>query len=637
MCGIAGIACADPARAPDRDTIARMTDIVRHRGPDGAGLHVAAGIGLGVRRLAIVDVEGGAQPIASEDGSIVLVCNGEIYNHVELRRELAARGHRFRTGSDVEVIVHLYEEAGPGCLARLRGMFGFALWDAPRRRLMLARDRLGIKPLYYAAVAGAIHFGSEQKSILAAGAVDRALDGAALGELFTLGFVRGPRTLFSSIRSLPPAHYLLYQQGAAAERRYWHVRFPPRGEPPERRSAGEWAEALREKLTESVRLHLRSDVPVGAWLSGGLDSSAIVALMARLLDRPIRTFSLTFDPPDFDEFHQQRTLDTYPEYRLSGERTFCGADSLEHLPASVWHMENPSLGGIAVVRMMLSGASARGVKVVLTGEGADEILGGYDWFRSLKLLGPFARLPAPLRRLARLRPIRRRWPRASRLLAAERPMAIDRYSLILSPRTGADTVRLWSADLGAHLASLDGGDRPVWHPDDFDAWHPFAQLQHYELSVRLPDLVLTHVDRASMAHGLEVRVPFLDHELVELCARVPPRLKLRFLREKYVLRQAMSGALPPEIAWRRKRGLRAPAGHWLRAAPLPPFAAHLLEERVVREKGYFDPAYVRTLLDRHRAGLVRGASELMGVLTVHLWDEMFRRGRPAPLSPHTAA
>ena len=639
MCGIAGIAFADPARTPDRGMLERMTEIVRHRGPDGAGLHAAPGVGLGVRRLAIVDVETGAQPIASEDGSLVLVCNGEIYNFVELRQELAARGHRFRTGSDVEVILHLYEELGPSCLSRLRGMFGFALWDSRRRRLMLARDRLGIKPLHYAVHDGALYFGSEQKSILIAGTVDREPDLAALREMFTLGFVRGPRTLFAGIRSVPPAHYLLYEQGTLSCHRYWRVRFPHRDEPEDSRSAGEWAEALRGKLTESVRLHLRSDVPVGAWLSGGLDSSAIVALMSGLRRRePIRTFSLTFEPPEFDEFHDQRTLDGYPEYRLSGEREFCGADSLKLLPQSVWHAENPSLGGIHVARLILSQASARGVKVVLTGEGADEILGGYDWFRSQKLLQSFRWLPRWMRRLALLPPVRRRWPRASRLVSTPLPMAIERYRMILSPRSDDSLRPLWSADLRERLAGggNDGLDA-VWHPEDFDAWDPFAQLQHYELTVRLPDLVMCHVDRASMAHGLEVRVPFLDHEFVELCARVPARLKLRGLREKYILRRAMAGALPREIAWRRKRGLRAPAGYWLRADALPPFAEHLLEERTVREKGYFDPGAVRRLVERHRAHLTAGGPELMGVLAVQLWDDLLRRGAPSPPSPHSPA
>ena len=637
MCGIAGMAFANPAQLPDRDTLVRMTATVRHRGPDGAGVHLVPGAGLGVRRLAIVDVETGDQPIGNEDGSVVMVCNGEIYNFVELRRELESRGHRFRTGSDVEVIVHLYEELGPTCVSRLRGMFGFALWDGRRRRLMLARDRLGIKPLHYANHGGTLAFGSEQKSILASGAVDRELDLAALRELFTLGFVRSPRTPFARIRSVPPAHYLLYERGAVSYHRYWQIRFPRRGEPEERRTATEWAEGLRDVLTESVRLHLRSDVPVGAWLSGGLDSSAVVALMARELGQPIRTFSLGFEPPEFDELHHQRTLDGYPEFRLSGERAFCGADALKHLPAAIWHLEHPSLNGIPVARMILSETAARGVKVVLTGEGADEVLGGYDWFRGQKLLGAVSCLPLPWRGIASLPPVRRRWPRAARLLSSSSPMALERYRTILSPRTDMSIAPLWSADLRARLASADGdGLAPVWHPDDFDEWDPFSQLQHYELTVRLPDLVVFHVDRASMAHGLEARVPFLDHELVEFCARIPPRLKLRFLREKYILRRAMAGTLPSEIAWRRKRGLRAPAGYWLRA-PLPAFADHLLDERTLRDAGYFDPAAVRTLVERHRAGAIAGGSELLGVLTVQLWDEMFRRGSMPPVPPHTPA
>jgi len=313
----------------------------------------------------------------------------------------------------------------------------------------------------------------------------------------------------------------------------------------------------------------------------------------------------------------------------------CASDSLKLLPLSVWHAENPSLGGIHVARLILSEASARGVKVVLTGEGADEILGGYDWFRSQKILRIIERMRLPVRRLARTGPVRRRWPRASRLLSTRPAMSIDRYRMILSPRSDASVAPLWSADLRPTIAAADGdGLAGVWHPEEFAEWHPFAQLQHYELNVRLPDLVVCHVDRTSMAHGLEARVPFLDHELVELCARLPPRLKLRFMREKYILRRAMTGRLPSEIAWRRKRGLRAPAGHWLRE-PLPDYAVHLLDERTVRDKGYFDPAAVRRLVERHRAGAVTGGAELMGILSVHLWDEMLRVRCGPPLPPHS--
>src|SRR5262245_2160812 len=332
MCGICGIATGPTGEVPPADLLQSMVDSLRHRGPDGAGLHRATGIGLGVRRLAIIDPQTGGQPIASEDGAISVVCNGEIYNFAELGAGLRARGHRFRSRSDVEVIVHLYEEHGVRCVDHLRGMFAFALWDAPRRRLMLARDRLGIKPLYYAVAGGTLYFGSEQKAILGAGALERELDLEAVRDIVTLGFVLAPRTLLAGIRQLLPGHYLTYADGHLALHGYWDLEFPraERDEGPGRAEA--WAEELREKLAESVRVHLASDVPVGAWLSGGLDSSAVVALMSRAKGKPIDTFSLAYEGHPNDEVTRQETLDRFPGFALDRHIVRCGPEDLDRLP-----------------------------------------------------------------------------------------------------------------------------------------------------------------------------------------------------------------------------------------------------------------------------------------------------------------
>ena len=629
MCGIAGLAYADPKRPVKEDVVRRMADIVRYRGPDSSGYHVAPGVGLGIRRLSIIDLETGEQPIANEDGTVTVVCNGEIYNFPELREQLLRNGHRFRTGSDVEVIVHLYEDFGVDCLHHLRGMFGFALWDARRRRLMLARDRLGIKPLHYAVTHDGVFFGSEYKSILAGADIDRTVELHALRDIFTIGFVLGARTLFKAIRQLLPGHYLLFQEGTLSIHQYWDAHFPGYGDETPHRSAEEWADALRAKLEESVRIHLRSDVPVGAWLSSGIDSSAVVALASRLVDRPIQTFSLAFENPDFDEVSRQKILADFPAFNLRNQRVICRTEDVAVLPRAVWHGEDPRAGGTEIPRLLLSEHVGRRVKVVLTGEGSDEVFGGYPWFATEKLVRPFMRLPRFLRcALARLGPIKKRWHRASRLLVAPEETSVPRYIWSLDPAyTETFTDRLFAEDL-RHAMAYDHDEENILPlPKDFARWQHFSQLQYVDMKVRMSNYINRYLDTTSMAASLEARVPFLDHEVVELCARIPPALKMRGTCEKYILRRAMREVLPHEIVARPKRGLVAPSDQWMRH--LPEFATDLLSEACVRRKGIFDPAVVRELLAQHRAGTANYGRRLIGILEVQLWDDLFRHGRPS--------
>ena len=603
--------------------LGRMTASLHHRGPDGRGFFSAPGIGLGMTRLSIVDIERGDQPISSEDGSVTVVCNGEIYNQSELRDRLRARGHRFKTHSDVEVIVHLYEDFGAECVEQLRGMFAFALWDNVRQRLMLARDRLGIKPLHYAITTAGCYFGSEQKAILASGAIDRRMDTTALAVLMTRGLVPTPRTLFADIRRIPPAHYLLYQEGVASLHEYWDLDFTADRA---RRSSGDWAEALREKLTECVRMHLMADVPVGAWLSPGIDSSAIVALMSQLGERNIPTFTLGFDLPEYDEIRGQRLLYDFPGYDLDVHETRCGADDLKLLPQVVWHTEDPVVGGVEIPRMLLARSAAEKVKVVLTGEGSDELLGGYEYFRLEKTLRRFARLPLQLRRtLSNL--TSRRYPRGSAVNAAPREMRMERYQRLTAPLH--DSMDALSAGIREAIAASDGTGRnaDLTLPDAFDGWDHFSQLQYYEMKVRLPDRIESILDRVTMAQSLEARVPFLDHVLVEFCAKIPSQVKMQWLTEKKVLRDAMRDVLPRELQQRRKRGLAAPYKYWL-SSPLPEFAQELLSDDAVRRKGYFDPAAVAHLRGRLGDNKKTGAvGRLVLVLMVQLWDEMFIQQR----------
>jgi len=634
MCGICGVAFTDPARVIDRRTLERMRDTMRRRGPDSHGAYSAPGIGLGVRRLSIIDLETGDQPMSNEDGTVTIVCNGEIYNFVELREELLARGHRFATRSDVEVIAHLYEESGAECVHRLRGMFAFALWDSRRRVLMLARDRLGIKPLCYAVAPEGLWFASEVKPILIGGPFTAELDVCGMKDLFLFGFVLGARTLFSGLRRLQPGQYLLCRDGRTSLHTYWRVSFPPRAHPSAEMSAEEWAEALLEKLKQSVRLHLRSDVPVGAWLSGGIDSSTIVALIHRTAGVPVKTFSLAFENPLYDEVARNRMLTSFDGFALSNHEVVCGAKDFKLFPKAVWHCENVSTTGLEIPHMILSEATAQHVKVVLTGEGSDEVLGGYSWFWRDKLLRPLSGLPLGLRRLMLLGPLLPRlFPHASRAVLAPGEMTLARYQMLISRREPKLPDRLFSQDLRRRIAGAEPTEAAQDAPADFHRWHPFTQLQYFDLTVRLPNFIVNHLDHISMAHSLEGRVPFLDHELVEFCAGIPPALKMKGLREKHVLRQAVRDVLPAEIVRRRKRGLAAPYTEWLRKK-LPDFAAEMLSEGCLRGKGYFDAQAVLDLLERHRkSGSRTLAPTLFTVLTVQLWDELFVRRQVADGPP----
>jgi asparagine synthase (glutamine-hydrolysing) len=622
VCGICGFAFADPSRPPQQGALEIMSELVRHRGPDSGGFYEGPGVGLGFRRLSIIDLETGDQPVSSENQAVTLICNGEIYNFVELRRELTHKGHHFRTRSDVEVIIHLYEDHGPNCVHFLRGMFGFALWDNRIKRLMLARDRLGIKPLHYALTTGAVYFGSEQKAILGvAEEVDRSIDVKAVRDLLAFGYLPGVRTLCRGIRRLPPAHFLLYHEGSSSLHRYWEPTFPEAQEREGRRSTGEWAAELREKVTESVRIHMRSDVPVGAWLSPGIDSSAVVAIASRFEGAQIKSVTLGFEDPNLDETSRFPTLDRYPGFSIDNRVIACESADLEMFPQALWHCEEPT--HVMIPQMILSKAASQRVKVVLTGEGSDEIMGGYHWYKHDKLLGPFARLPLGIRRL--MMPVLRRLPRwnaqMTRLHLAPAGMNLRRYSAMHGPVVGALDNALLAPEFQREMS--DDEEPPLSLPTEFHRWRPFQQLQYLDLTIRLPEFITHGLDRASMAFGLEARVPFLDHELVEFCSRIPPSLKMRGFREKYILREALRGILPEEIRTRKKHPLSAPLQHWWRRT-LPQFAEDALSQHSLCQKGYFQSRFVKDLLDRHRRFEGNYASHLSTVLAVQMWEGLFR-------------
>jgi asparagine synthase (glutamine-hydrolysing) len=628
MCGICGFVFSNPDQPVPRQVLARMTALLHHRGPDSEGFYAKKGIGLGVRRLSIIDIEGGDQPISNEDETITVVCNGEIYNHVELRHRLLATGHRFRTSSDVEVIVHLYEDHADGFLNYLRGMFGLALWDAKQRRLILARDRLGIKPLHYAYEPKGLYFASEAKSILASEDVNPELDVRALRDLFTYGFVLSPKTLFKGVRRLPPGCSMTYQEGRATLHQYWEVTFPQQDEYDLSRSATDWAEGLLEKLTESVRLHLRSDVPVGAWLSAGIDSSAVARLMQQMTSQKIQVFTLRFENRDLDELVDQKTLDDYLPGSFLSHRVTCRNTDFQLFPKALWHCEDPFTAGVEIPRMILSQLSSRRVKVVLTGEGSDEIFGGYRWYWADRLLRPLSNMPFWFRREMSSFPfLRRKWPAASQVLLASREMNLSRYGCLIGPPGGMKLQdKLFSGGLKEGLARESSEDGFIV-PEQFSSWHPLVQLQYYDLKIRLPDCIVHHLDRGSMAYSLEARVPFLDHELVEFCAQIPPSLKMKGCQEKHILRQSLQKVLPADVLLRKKRALMAPFQQWFRE-DLPDFAKNLLSEDRLKEDGYFNPEYVRLILEQHQTGRENNGRLLLGVLGIQVWNDLFiRSGR----------
>jgi len=570
-----------------------------------------------MRRLSIIDTATGDQPIANEDGSVVVVCNGEIYNFVELRARLQAAGHQFRTQSDTEVIVHLYEEDPSAFVEQLRGMFALAVWDARRRRLTLARDRFGIKPLHYALTDQGVVFGSELKAVLASGGVSPRMDRDALRDIFTFGYVRAPRSMVAGVNRLRAGECLAFESGRVSTRQYWDLTFPAAADYDRRRSDDDWAEQLRAELTYSVRLHLRSDVPIGAWLSAGIDSSAVAALAQAELRQPLPTFTLGFENPQVDELRYHRLLDEHPEYHLVGHRLECRREHGALLPQAIWHREQPFGQGVDISRMLIAEASARRVKVVLCGEGADEALGGYAWYRADKVLAPAARWPLAFRRLAAAA-LRGRWPGASAILRSPAAMGVSRFRALCGGATNA------TLPAGLLLDDAGGDVESSPLPAEFAGWHRFAQLQYLDFKLRLAESVVQHLDSHSMAYSVEARVPFLDHPLVEFCASIPPWVKLRGLQEKAVLRRAMRGVLPPSICRRRKRPLSAPVGDWM-SSPLPEVVRESLSESRIRDTGVFDASCVAQVLRAHESGVADHSRLLLLIAGMQLWDEMFSK------------
>jgi len=626
MCGIAGIVDVT-GRPVDGALLRSMTTVIAHRGPDGDGIVCRGSAGLGHRRLAIIDLVTGDQPMVSDDGLIRITFNGEIYNFRELRRDLEARGAKFRTTSDTEVILRAYEAHGPECVQRLRGMFAFAILDERARRLVLARDRAGIKPLVYAWDGRRLLFASEIKAILEDPSVRRDLDLDALGEYLTFHYVPAPRTIFTAVRKLPPASTLVLSLdgGEPVVSRYWSLRFVPDVRVTER----EWVERLRAELTDAVRCHMISDVPIGAFLSGGMDSSTVVALMAQASGTPIRTFSIGFDEADFDELRFARQVAT--RYGTDHYELVVKPNALEVLPKLAWHFDEPFADSSAIPTYYVSKITREHVTVALSGDGGDENFAGYRRYaRALALHERFdrgaGRLTRPLLKLAsELLPVGAPGQALAGMLGAG---PLERYFRLVTYQRRETLRRLLSDDLAAPVSSASSPALFARLASGADTADYVSTLQHIDLATYLPGDILAKVDAMSMAVSLESRVPLLDHRLVEFLATVPSTFKLRNGSGKYLLQRAMAQDLPGDILTRRKMGFGVPLGAWFRRE-LRDMARDVLLGSQARERGLFRPSEVESLLATHDSGRRDCSARLWSLICFELWMRQWADRGPA--------
>jgi len=645
VCGIAGVFQTTDLAPVSEASLRKMLAALRHRGPDEYGIYRDAQVGLASARLSIVDLSRGQQPISNEDGSLWIVFNGEIFNYVELRDELAARGHRFRTRSDTEVLLHAYREYGEDCVRHFNGQWAFAIWDRRERKLFLSRDRLGVRPLFYASHRGTLFFASEIKAIFADPHIGRELDPRGLNQLFTFWTTIPPTTVFRSVQELPPGHNLIVRKGELSVRPYWQLDYSERDE---FRSIEECAEQLRELMADAIRIRLRADVPVGAYLSGGLDSSLTAALAQQASGSRLRTFSVTFTDPEYDESSYQEELVRFlgVEHRAMP----CSqADIARVFPEVIWHTEKPVLRTAPVPLYLLSKlVHDSGFKVVLTGEGADEIFGGYDIFKEAKVRRFCARQPDSRKRAELFETL---YPYLPKMQAQS--VAMRRAFFQASPGDVNDP-------LFSHLPrwALTSQLKRFFHPDflgqdqqgpldaelrallpaAFAGWSPFCRAQYLEASLLLPGYILSSQgDRVALAHAVEGRFPFLDHRVVEFAARILPRWKMKGLNEKFILKRTLGHLLPREIVQRPKQPYRAPDAssfydvdsHTARET----YIDEMLSAERLRTDGIFIPEAVSRLVAKARQTVTLGLRDnmsLVGILSTQLLVDQFVRNSPSP-------
>jgi asparagine synthase (glutamine-hydrolysing) len=629
MCGIFGVLELSGAPLPPGNLMQLMGDAIVHRGPDDAGAFTEGCVQIGMRRLSIIDVTGGHQPISNEDGSVVVVCNGEIYNFRELRRDLEKAGHRFATHSDSEVVVHLYEQHGDAFLEYLDGMFGLALWDRTRQRLIVARDALGIKPIYFGSRSGNLFFASEAKSLLKMPGFKAELNPGALQQYLAVGYVAGPQSMFRGIDKLPPGSAIFAERGRFEVRRFW--RLPEQVD--ETRSEADWIEAVRAGIERAVRAQMVSDVPLGAFLSGGIDSSAVVAAMARASDRPVKTYSIGFRGSSgaalYNELPFARIV--ADQFGTDHREIIVQPDVIGLLPQLLWHMDEPVADAAFLTTYLVSRFAREDVTVILSGVGGDELFGGYKRYLDGQYRRSYRRIPQLLRRGV-IEPLVGLLPsdRHSRVLNSLRLAKAfvqadglgfeDRYAQFmevfdagLRGRMQRSTGLALDDRIGAAFAATTSTDE-------------LRRLMDVDLATQMPEDLLALTDRMSMAVSLECRVPLLDQGLVELAARMPGRFKIRNGQLKYVLKKALAGTLPDNILHRPKRGFGAPIGAWFRAE-LAPVIRDVLSPAAIERRGLFDPAQIAALLREHELQRADRTDHLLALVNLEIWSRMYLDGQ----------
>ena len=628
MCGIAGfIDLFDRTNGRDADERAaildRMCRVITHRGPDDQGVMVEPGVALGMRRLSIIDLAGGHQPISGEDGAATIVFNGEIYNFQELKKQLELRGHVFKTNSDTEAIVHAYEEYGSACVDHLRGMFAFAIWDAHKQQLFVARDRVGKKPLYYTTTRnGTFVFGSELKSLLRHKDVARETDLDAVDAYLTLGYVPDPLSIFRGIHKLPPGHYLTFAKGETKTSEYWDFEF----ELTESRSGDDYLEELRFLLDESVRLRLISDVPLGAFLSGGVDSSTIVALMARNMGQPVKTFSIGFHEDSYNELEFARL--TAKKYGTDHHEFFVTPDICDIVDELAWHFDEPFADSSAIPTYMVSKLAREHVTVILSGDGGDELFAGYTRYVVDRGRNAFSYMPSAVRK-GLMRPLSSHLPHGTigrNFIHNISLDPIDRYLDSVSVFTRLNKQSLYSSEFRSQLGQGEWVTRCFQKlAEKVATGNSLDRLLYLDSKTYLPGDIMTKVDRMSMAVSLEARAPLLDHKLIDFVTRIPASLKLVGNETKHILKRAVSDLVPSEILNRPKQGFGVPVQEWINVQ-LKDRMHDVLSDSRTLQRGYINPPYLKVLLDEHERGRRDHSVGLWALLMLELWHRQFVDG-----------
>jgi len=624
MCGIAGfISKSKDAPVIEREIkLDKMCKIITHRGPDEQGTAVEGRAALGMRRLSIIDIKSGQQPIYNEDGTKLIVFNGEIYNFRELKKELESRGHRFKTNSDTETILHAYEEYGADCLKHLRGMFAFAIWDKTDESLFIARDRVGKKPLFYALTEnGNFVFGSELKVLLTHGEISKEIDYSALDAYLTFGYVPEEFCIFKSVSKLEPGHFLIYKDGEIKTKKYWDFDYSPIVEV---KTEAEYIEVLREKLKEAVRIRLISEVPLGAFLSGGVDSSAIVAMMSQILESPVKTFSIGFHEDGFNELKYARIAAKH--YNTEHHEFIVTPELVETIDEIVRHFDEPFADPSSLPTFMLSKMARDYVTVVLSGDGGDELFAGYTRYVTDSKRSGLGKLPRSIRRNL-LRPLIEVLPHGARgknFLYNASLDAIDRYIDSISHFGSLKKKALYETGFRKNLNGNFGKSVDVFREiaGSVSSENQIDKLLYLDSKTYLPSDILTKVDRMTMAASLEARVPLLDHELIEYVQKIPAQLKLKGFATKYIFKKALEGIVPNEILYREKQGFGVPINEWINLQLKDRIHETLLEKRTL-ERGYFETKYIKILLDEHHKNRRDHSYSLWILWMLELWHRQF--------------